>query len=56
MPSFDIVSKIDTQEVRNAVENVTRDLSTPRDFHHVTARFEFDEKQKSIKVTSESTF
>ncbi|ASX25966.1 YajQ family cyclic di-GMP-binding protein [Candidatus Williamhamiltonella defendens] len=56
MPSFDIVSEIDTQEVRNAVENATRDLSTRWDFRHVTARFEFDEKQKSIKVTSESDF
>ena len=25
MPSFDIVSEIDMQEVRNAVENATRD-------------------------------
>ena len=28
MPSFDIVSEIDMQEVRNAVENATRDLGT----------------------------
>ncbi|VTR27969.1 putative nucleotide-binding protein [Serratia fonticola] len=28
MPSFDIVSEIDMQEVRNAVDNATRDLST----------------------------
>ena len=28
MPSFDIVSEIDMQEVRNAVENASRDLST----------------------------
>jgi hypothetical protein len=27
MPSFDIVSEIDMQEVRNAVENATRDLA-----------------------------
>ncbi|CAJ0991372.1 hypothetical protein SODG_000975 [Sodalis praecaptivus] len=28
MPSFDIVSEIDMQEVRNAVENANRELST----------------------------
>jgi len=28
MPSFNIVSEIDMPEVRNAVENASRDLST----------------------------
>lgn len=32
MPSFDIVSEIDMQEVRNVVENASRDLSTRWDF------------------------
>lgn len=32
MPSFDIVSEIDMQEVRNAVENATRDLANRWDF------------------------
>lgn len=32
MPSFDIVSEVDEQEVRNAVENATRELSTRFDF------------------------
>lgn len=56
MPSFDIVSEIDIQEIRNAVENATRDLATRWDFRNVTAHFEFNEKQKSIKITSESDF
>ncbi|MBA0218184.1 YajQ family cyclic di-GMP-binding protein [Pectobacterium brasiliense] len=56
MPSFDIVSEIDMQEVRNSVENATRDLSTRWDFRNVPASFELNEKSQSIKVASESDF
>ncbi|KHN53997.1 YajQ family cyclic di-GMP-binding protein [Pectobacterium fontis] len=56
MPSFDIVSEIDMQEVRNAVENATRELSTRWDFRNVPASFELNEKSQSIKASSESDF
>lgn len=56
MPSFDIVSEIDMQEVRNAVENATRDLSTRWDFRNIPASFELNEKNESINVASESDF
>lgn len=56
MPSFDIVSEIDMQEVRNAVENATRDLANRWDFRNVPASFELNEKNESIKVVSESDF
>lgn len=56
MPSFDIVSEIDMQEVRNAVENATRDLANRWDFRNVPASFELNEKNESIKVASESDF
>lgn len=56
MPSFDIVSEIDMQEVRNAVENATRDLGTRWDFRNVPASFELNEKDQSIKVATESDF
>ncbi|MBJ7221828.1 MULTISPECIES: YajQ family cyclic di-GMP-binding protein [unclassified Brenneria] len=56
MPSFDIVSEIDMQEVRNAVENATRELSTRWDFRNVPASFELNEKSQSIKAASESDF
>ncbi|MEI2266557.1 YajQ family cyclic di-GMP-binding protein [Erwinia sp. CGal63] len=56
MPSFDIVSEIDLQEVRNAVENANRELSTRFDFRNVTASYELNEKNESIKVLSESDF
>ena len=32
MPSFDIVSEIDTVELRNAVDNASHELSTRFDF------------------------
>jgi len=35
MPSFDIVSEIDMQEVRNAVENASRELTTRWDFRNI---------------------
>ncbi|EPE3189900.1 YajQ family cyclic di-GMP-binding protein [Cronobacter sakazakii] len=56
MPSFDIVSEVDMREVQNAVENATRELETRFDFRNVTASFELNEKNQTIKVTSESDF
>ena len=56
MPSFDIVSDVDLQEVRNAVENTQRELSTRFDFRNVIAHFELNEKHETITVSSESDF
>lgn len=56
MSSFDIVSEIDMQEVRNAVDNANREISTRFDFRGVQASFELNEKNESIKVSSESDF
>ena len=46
MPSFDIVSEITMHEVRNAVENANRVLSTRYDFRAVEAVIELNEKAK----------
>jgi uncharacterized protein YajQ (UPF0234 family) len=56
MPSFDIVSEVDLQEIRNAVENANREVSTRFDFRNVSAEFELNEKNETIKITSESDF
>ena len=56
MPSFDIVSEITMHEVRNTVENANRVLSTRYDFRGVEAIIELNEKNESIKLTSESDF
>ncbi len=47
MPSFDIVSEVDKQEVRNAVEQVNREVSTRFDFKGSDARVE----QKDFDLT-----
>ncbi|MGL4858675.1 MAG: YajQ family cyclic di-GMP-binding protein [Enterobacteriaceae bacterium] len=56
MPSFDIVSEIDMQEVRNAVDNASRELTSRWDFRNVPASFTFNDKNQTIKVSSESDF
>jgi uncharacterized protein YajQ (UPF0234 family) len=56
MPSFDIVSEIDMQEVLNAVENASRELQNRWDFRNVPASFDLNEKSETIKVASESDF
>lgn len=40
MPSFDIVSEVDKQEVRNAVEQTNKEVSTRFDFKGSDARVE----------------
>ncbi len=40
MPSFDIVSEVDKQEVRNAVEQVNKEVTTRFDFKGTDARVE----------------
>ncbi len=42
MPSFDIVSEVDTHELTNAVDQANRELSTRFDFKGVEASFEQD--------------
>ncbi|HDM8167100.1 TPA: YajQ family cyclic di-GMP-binding protein [Vibrio harveyi] len=54
MPSFDIVSEIDTVELRNAVDNANRELSTRFDFRNVNASFELVEE--NVKVSAEGEF
>lgn len=56
MPSFNIVSEITMHEVRNAVENANRVLSTRYDFRGVEAVIELNEKSETVKVTTESDF
>jgi cyclic-di-GMP-binding protein len=54
MPSFDIVSEVEQQEVLNAVENANRELDTRFDFRGVKA--EFSLKDKVITMQAEAEF
>src|SRR3989344_1593275 len=40
MPSFDVVSELNMQEVTNAVDQASREIATRFDFKGVNARFE----------------
>ncbi len=53
MPAFDIVSEINMEEVRNATENASRELSTRFDFRGVEASFEYKEKTVVMKAEAE---
>ena len=54
MPSFDIVSEVDTHELTNAVDQANRELTTRFDFKGVEASFELDEA--TIKQSAPSDF
>lgn len=54
MPSFDTVSEVDLQEVRNAVDQASRELSTRFDFRGIDAAFELAGEQ--IKLAAEEEF
>ncbi len=54
MPSFDVVSEVDLQEVRNAVDQANREVGTRFDFKGITASFEL--AGDVIKLTTERDF
>jgi hypothetical protein len=54
MPSFDVVSEVDFQEVRNAVDQANRELAKRFDFRGVDASFELQDA--SILVTADEEF
>jgi len=53
MPSFDIVSQVDKQEVKNAVEQTNKEVSNRFDFKGSDARVEQSELQLSVFADDE---
>jgi cyclic-di-GMP-binding protein len=53
MPSFDVVSEIDMQEVRNAVDQVQRELATRFDFKDTGSSVELGKDALSLKSNTE---
>ena len=45
MPTFDVVSEVDMQEVRNAVDQASRELAT---------RFDFKDTGSSVELSDRS--
>lgn len=53
MPSFDIVSEVDMQEVRNAVDQAVRELRSRFDFRGVDAEFELSDDVVLVSAPEE---
>ena len=53
MPSFDIVSEIDSQEIDNAINQARKELATRFDFKNSTATIEWNEKESKIELKAE---
>lgn len=53
MPSFDVVSEVDLQEVRNAVDQANREVGTRYDFKGVDARFELSDAEVQLSAEQE---
>ncbi len=54
MPSFDVVSEIDMQEVRNAVDQASREVANRYDFKDTNSVVELNDKDMVIKLETAS--
>lgn len=52
MPSFDIVNKVDLQELDNAVNNCIKEVATRFDFRNSKTTIEFNKKDKVINIVT----
>jgi uncharacterized protein YajQ (UPF0234 family) len=53
MPTFDIVSELDLQEVRNAVDQANREAGTRFDFKNTNPVIEFSDKELRLSASTE---
>jgi hypothetical protein len=53
MPSFDIVSEVDIQEIDNAINQARKELATRFDFKGSTASIDWKEKESKIELKAE---
>ncbi|MEA3212159.1 MAG: cyclic-di-GMP-binding protein [Chthoniobacter sp.] len=53
MPSFDLVSEVDAQEIDNAINQARKELATRFDFKNSTATIEWNEKESKIELKAE---
>jgi cyclic-di-GMP-binding protein len=53
MPSFDVVSEIDMQEVRNAVDQASREVANRYDFKGTNSSVELGENEITMRSVSE---
>lgn len=55
MPSFDIVSEVDLQEVDNAINQVKKEIGTRYDFKGSKSHIVFMEKESKIEVLADDS-
>jgi uncharacterized protein YajQ (UPF0234 family) len=53
MPSFDIVSRVDMQEMDNAVNQVKKEIATRFDFRGSKTQIDLDRKEAKIQLLTE---
>jgi cyclic-di-GMP-binding protein len=53
MPSFDVVSEVDQQEVRNAIDQASRELSTRFDFKGTDTNIELNDLEITLRSATE---
>lgn len=53
MPSFDVVSEIDQQEIRNAVDQVSREVATRYDFKGTDSKVDLSDTEIKLETASE---
>ncbi|MFA9485488.1 MULTISPECIES: YajQ family cyclic di-GMP-binding protein [unclassified Moraxella] len=54
MPSFDIVSELNAQEVRNAIGNTEKEIATRFDFKGSNITVEMNDKAKTVTITTDN--
>lgn len=54
MPSFDVVSEIDLQEVRNAVDQASREVTTRFDFKNTGSSINLNDRELTITLNSQT--
>ncbi len=53
MPSFDVVNKVDLQELDNAVNNTVKEMQTRYDLRQGKSTLEFDKKEKKVRIVAD---
>ncbi len=53
MPSFDVVSRVDLQEMDNAINQVKKEIGTRFDFRGSKTQIDLDRKEAKIQVLTE---
>lgn len=56
MPSIDCVSRVDMNEIDNAINNTKKAIANRFDFRGAKAEFEIDKKEKKIKILAEDDY